>query len=48
MVTEEGTVGEDSGQQKSDVSLDHREDKDCIQTVMGDQVVKKIEMHLEK
>jgi hypothetical protein len=43
--TEKVAVRENTGQQQRDVALDHHEDKDCVETVAADEVVKKIEMH---
>ena len=45
VVAKKVTVRQHAGQQQRDVSLDHHEEKDGIETVATDEVVKKIEMH---
>jgi hypothetical protein len=43
--TEKITVRQHSGKQKSDVPLNHYEEKDGIETVATEEIVKEIEMH---
>ena len=43
--TEKALCASTPGKQQRDVALDHHQEKDGIETIATDEVVKKIEMH---
>ena len=45
VVTEKVTVRQHPGEQERDIALDHHQEKDGIEPIAADEVVKEIEMH---
>src|SRR5678816_3560380 len=46
VLAQEAPLGQYAGQQQSDITLKHHEEKNRIDTIAKDEVVKKIEMHI--